>query len=331
MGGIVKLNNFTKLAYSSQYQLRKDFNHGIIILCKSVKGDFIMKEIWKDIVGYEGRYQVSDQGRVKSLARQDRNGHFRDERILNQQKRNRGYMCVHLSKDSNTKWFLVHRLVASAFVPQSEGNEIVNHIDNNPSNNKASNLEWTTYKGNMQWASKQKRMKPNYSNLKKAQESKKVPVIAISSTGQRQWFPSQVEASRQLGVNSAHIAAACRKEYGYKKLGGYSFEYADNERNAKAKPNKVGKSKDELKEFHRNRMKGNTLMNGKHLSNDTKQKLSEVMGRKVIQLTLGGEVVAEYVSAKEASRITGIAHIDDVANGKRKTAGKYYWKWSNDL
>ena len=295
------------------------------------KGVYNMNENWKDVKGYEGFYQVSDQGRVKSLKRTDRNGHPRTERILKPHDRRNGYLCVHLSKDMNAKWFSVHRLVADAFVPHDEGNDIVNHLDNNPKNNVASNLEWTTYKGNMQWAASQKRMKPNYANLRKAQESKKIPVIAISKTGERFFFTSQKEAGEALGIKSAHIAAACRKEYGYKTVGGYTFEYADAERRAKANPQKVGRTKEEMKAFHRERMIGNTIMLGRHLSDETKRKLAEATGHKVVQITHEGKTVAEYMSASEARKVTGIAHIVDAANGKRKTAGGFVWKWSNDL
>ena len=290
-----------------------------------------MNEIWKDIKGYEGRYQVSNKGRIKSLERTDRNGHHRPERILKTNKRPNGYLCVHLSKDMDAKWLSVHRLVAEAFIPHDNDKDVVNHLDNNPLNNNVNNLEWTTYKGNMQWSSKQGRMKPNYANLQKAQESRKIPVVAISKTGVQMVFESQSEAGKALNVNRAHIAAACRKEYGYKSVGGYTFEYADDERNEKATPQKVGMTKEEMKMFLSDRMKGNTIMKGRHLSDETKRKLAEATGRKVTQFTRDGVKVAEYLSSNEAKKITGIAHIHDAANGKRKTAGKYVWKWSDDL
>lgn len=290
-----------------------------------------MGENWKDIKDYEGYYQISDFGRVKSVERTDRNGVHRPERILKQCERGNGYLSVHLSKDMISKWFSVHRLVAEAFIPHCEDTYIVNHIDNDPQNNNVSNLEWTTYKGNMQWSAKQKRMKPNYKNLHKAQEARKTPVIAISSTGEKLFFSSQTEAARVLGINRAHIAAACRKEYGYKTLGGYAFEYADAERREKAKPKKVGRTKEELKKINHDRMLGNTFMSGRHLSNETKRKISEAIGRMVVQLTREGEIIAEYVSVQDAKRATGITHISDVANGNRETAGNFKWKWSSDL
>lgn len=75
----------------------------------------------------------------------------------------------------------------------------MNHLDCNPSNNRADNLEWTTYKGNMQYASSLGRMQYNVKNLKKAQESKKIPVVAIKD-GDRKVYPSSSDAARELGA-----------------------------------------------------------------------------------------------------------------------------------
>jgi hypothetical protein len=109
-----------------------------------------MEEIWKDIDGYEGKYKISNYGRVKSLQRVSKNGAKIKERILNPSPQKNGYVQVHLSTDDGYRWELVHRLVANAFLRRkTESDCIVNHLDNNPSNNKLDNLEWTTYKGNI--------------------------------------------------------------------------------------------------------------------------------------------------------------------------------------
>jgi hypothetical protein len=112
-------------------------------------------EQWKDIAGFEGRYQVSDLGRVKSLAHPQRyvlrNGqeHYRmtREKIIAQQNNNSGYPLVHLHLDNKRTAVTVHTLVAEAFVEPLEG-ETVNHIDGVKTNNAASNLEWATYTEN---------------------------------------------------------------------------------------------------------------------------------------------------------------------------------------
>lgn len=193
-----------------------------------------MQEIWKDVFGYEGLYEVSNLGRVRSVDRittQSNNGVLSQNKykgkILNGRS-DKGYIRVHVSKNGKSESLLVHRIVASAFCEKPAGCDIVNHLDNNPSNNRADNLEWTTYKGNMQWATRQGRMHYRPENLRKAQESKKVAVIAIASDGSRIRFDSQAEAAKSLNIAHGHIAAACRKDYGYKTVGGYEWMYADN-------------------------------------------------------------------------------------------------------
>jgi hypothetical protein len=113
-----------------------------------------MDEIWKDIKGYEGKYQISNFGRVKSLKRDYRH----KDRILKPLPKEKEYVRVHLMDKGNEEWAYVHRIVAETFIEKKEGCDIVNHLDNNPSNNNVNNLEWTTYKGNIQHAMKQGRM-----------------------------------------------------------------------------------------------------------------------------------------------------------------------------
>ena len=184
-------------------------------------------EVWKDIAGYEGFYQVSNMGRVKRVEHTDKMGHTYKERILKQPKTPNGYLHVHLSKNEKTTWQLTHRLVAQAFCEKPDGCDIVNHLDNNHANNSADNLEWTTYQGNMQWASKQGRMKAPAPKVVAASIAARIkPVIAISKSGEEMFFPSIAEAERILGVSHNHIAAVCRQDYGYKTAGGYKFQYA---------------------------------------------------------------------------------------------------------
>lgn len=285
-----------------------------------------MKEVWMDVCGYEGFYQVSNLGRIKRVEHKDSYGHIYKERILSLTPDYRGYVHAHLSKDGSAKWVSVHRAVATAFVQKREGCDIVNHLDNNPSNNRADNLEWTTYKGNMQHAARQGRMKGVPENLKKAQAAKEIPVFAIKD-GAKTWYKSGADAGRILGVSSGHIAAACRKEYGYKTVGGYEFEYADKELQSKQRPNRKPRQKEEVIRELRERMMGNTIMNGRKLSKETKEKLSMATGRPVAQFDKSGKFIAEYISANDAKKKTGISHINSCANGERKSAGGYIWKW----
>lgn len=143
-----------------------------------------MTEQWKDITGYEGRYQISELGQVKSLARwvdHSINGkQFWPERIM-KQRLNRGYLVVNLGKNSKKFTAKVHRLVAEAFIENPDNLPEVNHLDGNKANPAKTNLEWSTGSGNSQHAFKiglcvSPMKKGAICNAKKL-DSSKVPVI----------------------------------------------------------------------------------------------------------------------------------------------------------
>lgn len=111
-----------------------------------------VNEQWKSISGYEGFYEVSDVGRVKSLKRLDRMGKPWDERILTTYIDKYGYECVKLHKNNKLKHWCVHRLVAEAFISNPNNKPQINHIDGNKQNNHVNNLEWCSAKENSQHA-----------------------------------------------------------------------------------------------------------------------------------------------------------------------------------
>lgn len=104
-------------------------------------------ELWKDIKGYEGLYQVSNEGRVKSL-NYKRTG---KEKTLCPKKHNKGYLQIQLMNGDRNKTYTIHRLVAEAFIENPNNYPCVNHKDEDKQNNNVDNLEWCTQKYNMQY------------------------------------------------------------------------------------------------------------------------------------------------------------------------------------
>lgn len=104
---------------------------------------------WKDIPGYEGLYQVNQFGQVKSLPRKGTKGGIMTMHERKDGKHNKRYLRVALSKNNQTKWFSVHRLVAEAFLPNPENLPEVDHINNNEMDNRVSNLQWINRKDNI--------------------------------------------------------------------------------------------------------------------------------------------------------------------------------------
>lgn len=149
-------------------------------------------EVWRDIKGFEGRYQVSNLGRVKSLARRM----VIKDRILKPFGNNKGYECVHLWNIQH-KELLVHRLVAEAFIPNPSNKKEVNHKDGNSLNNKVDNLEWCTHSENMLHSFRvlgQRTVKGMVMNNK--------PVKCLD-TGEV--FASASEAARQKGCSQSNV------------------------------------------------------------------------------------------------------------------------------
>ena len=166
------------------------------------------KEIWKDIKNYEGLYQISSYGRVKSLERKDGIGRNIKERILKPGINTKKYFFISLSKNNNQKTYVIHRLVALHFIPNSLNKPQVNHIDSDKSNNYIDNLEWCTHSENIQHAWKNglcENVRKTASINGKKYCSKKVKCIETGII-----YISVNEASRQTGFNRTNIAACCR-------------------------------------------------------------------------------------------------------------------------
>ena len=170
-------------------------------------------EIWKDIIGYEGLYQISNYGRVKTVARDivRSNGeplHIK-EKIRKTVIKPNGYAEVHLRKDGKGLSIKVHRLVAEAFIPNPDNLPQVNHIDEDKTNNNVSNLEWCTRDYNMHYGTRNGRAASKRINGKK---SKHVKQYSIDGKFIREWA-SLAEIERQTGYNNSNISACCRGKF----------------------------------------------------------------------------------------------------------------------
>ena len=157
-------------------------------------------EHWKAIAGFEGIYEVSDQGRVKSL------WHGK-ERILKPHNSGSGYLKVTLCKDGHTKQLLLHRLVAEAFIQNPNNLATINHKDEVKTNNVASNLEWMTQADNKRYSA-----------------NKLVQMFDKSTCELLATFPSLSEAERVTGIANGNISNCCLGNR--KSAGGYIWKYA---------------------------------------------------------------------------------------------------------
>ena len=117
-----------------------------------------MSEEWRDVVGYEGRYQVSSMGRVKSLERKDRIGRTIRERILKPNVAGGGYLKVDLCAGGKRKKSFAHRLVCQAFHENPDNKPEVNHVNEDKTDNRACNLEWCTAKENSNFGTRNERV-----------------------------------------------------------------------------------------------------------------------------------------------------------------------------
>ena len=182
-------------------------------------------EICKDIKGYEGLYQVSNLGNVKSL-NYNRTG---KERILNSLKNKDNYLCVVLCKDGKGESYLVHRLVAEAFLPKVEGKTHVDHINSDRQNNNVNNLRWCTNKENHNFELARK----HKSEAKKGEKSYlygKTGALhhrskAVLCVENGKIYGSTMEAERKMGIAHESISKCCNGKR--KSAGGYHWEYVD--------------------------------------------------------------------------------------------------------
>lgn len=182
-------------------------------------------EQWKDIQGYENLYQISNTGRVKSLPRYDDYGRFYPEKILKPEMLRKGYLRVKLGsrKDSFEK-IMVHRLVATAFIPNPESLPQINHKNEDKTDNRVENLEWCDNSYNHNYGTHNERVALSMQK-KVAQCDVDGNIIAV--------FDSIKEAAKKVNVCPSSISKCINqipatiykgKQYFVKSVGGYKWK-----------------------------------------------------------------------------------------------------------
>jgi hypothetical protein len=179
-----------------------------------------MQEVWKDIFftdknatyDFRNKYQISNYGKVKSLERIDASNHYVKEKILSTRKDKDGYEIVTITYNNIRKDFKVHRLVAYMFLNKPKNCNIVNHKDENKSNNFVYNLNWTTVKENINYGSRNKKI------------SKPIVQYDLDGNFIRKW-ESAYEVKKTIGYDNSSITK-CLKGI-HKTAYNYIWKYAD--------------------------------------------------------------------------------------------------------
>lgn len=182
------------------------------------------EEVWKDIEGYEGLYQVSNFGRVRSLDRNvtnkgvygDKSTYFTKGKLLKPSEK-QGYLRVVLSKNNERCTCSVHRLVAETFIPNPLNLPCVNHKDENKSNNHVDNLEWCSVGYNNTYGTKIENTKRKL--------SKTVYQYDLSGNFIKEWIGASY-ASEALSINKRQICSVCNNKR--KTAGGFIWKYKEN-------------------------------------------------------------------------------------------------------
>lgn len=265
----------------------------------------LISELWKDIEGLEGIYQISSKGNVRSLDRwvTDKNGKkvfWKSQPIKPhpQHKDGSGYLQAVLRMNGKYVHFLIHRLVAKAFIPNPNNLEQVNHIDENKHNNDVNNLEWLSRLDNTRYGTGIDRMAEKHSTA----------IIQLDMDGDlvKEWRSiRQAKMSVAGGIWSAILKnrRICK---------GYVWIEKDRY---------INMTKEQLQEFISNEI--NKLNQRKE---NTSKIMSEKNGKPIVQLNLDGSFVKEWKSAQETYR-DGFKASDIRAcvRGEQKTSQGYKW------
>lgn len=181
-----------------------------------------MEELWKDIEGYEGKYQISNMGRLKALAKPSKGYGYKYavDRIIKPVKCTNGYYEAQLHVNGKTKIFLMHRLVAKHFIPNPDNLPQVNHKDEDISNNRVDNLEWCTPKYNANYGARNEKCREGNRRFFK-------PVYQIDKDCRMviRWWECTNDAAKKLNICPEQIARVCKGKN--ITAGGFIWRYAD--------------------------------------------------------------------------------------------------------
>lgn len=258
------------------------------------------KEEWRDIPGFPF-YQASDKGRIRSVKRINRGrkfGKVLTPRLLWQ---NKPYWGVSIRCNEKNVHIGIHRLVAIAFLSNPHNLPVVNHKDENPSNNCVENLEWCTQKYNCNYGTRIDRIKANMPQNKAVYQTSMDGVIVAE-------FPTIQEAARQTGICAGHICDVCKGNREF--ANGYKWRYVDETLYASAQEAlkvKTEKSKE-----------------------SRKQKFIE-KSRRVAQYDLKGNLLKIWRGMREIMEEFGYVRpsIINCCNGKTLQAYGYIWKYAD--
>lgn len=199
---------------------------------KNTDNNDLKGEYWKDIQGYEGLYQVSNLGRVRSMSRLRPDKHHKVKaKILRQAFNSGGYPILTLSKNAIHKNIKVHRLVAKTFIPNSENKPCIDHINTIRTDNRVENLLWTTGKENCNNPLTRKHMSDNKKGEKNHMRGRlskehpnSIPIIQLTKNGQyiRTWDCAR-DVSREIGIHYSNVNSVLRGKT--KTAGGYKWMY----------------------------------------------------------------------------------------------------------
>jgi len=184
----------------------------------------MVDEVWKDIPGYEGFYQASNFGRIRSVEHYDKLNRLRKATIRKQQKDNGGYLFVIFSKNGEKKQINTHRIIAMTFILNPNNLPQVNHKDENKTNNCVENLEWCNSKYNANYGNRNKKMIENLSG-KNNKKSKKIEQYDLQGNFIKDWIGIR-DVARKTNIKHQNISACCVGKQ--KTAGGYIWRYVND-------------------------------------------------------------------------------------------------------